>query len=78
MNKYEENLRHIDFYNECIKYMMDDIYKVLILRFKYEGDDRKKAILQSKEILELISNELKEYLIFFKACIKEYKSSCEI
>lgn len=71
LNVFEEELRHIDSYNHCIKYMMDDIYKVILSKNKYEGEDRMEAVLQSKKTLELISYELKQYLIFFKACIKD-------
>ena len=71
LNKYEEDLRRIDSYNNCIKFIMNDIYKVVLTKFKYEGEDTKESVLNSKKILELISYELKKYLIFFKACIKD-------
>ncbi|MBP2033808.1 hypothetical protein J2Z42_002515 [Clostridium algifaecis] len=70
LNSYEENLRQIDSYNNCIKLMMDDIYKTVLNKFKYEGEDSKKAILNSKKVLELISYELRQYLNFLKSCIK--------
>ncbi len=78
LNKYEVDLRKIDSYNNCIKLIMDDIYKVILTKFKYEGEDAKEAILNSKKVLELISYELKRYLLYFKACINEMKDSTTI
>lgn len=74
LNKYEEKLRKIDAYNNCVKLVMNDTYNILLSKFKYEGEDTKQAVSNSKNVLELISYELKRYLLYFKACIKDMKN----
>lgn len=71
LNKYEEELRQIDSYENCIKLVMNDIYQVVLNKFKYEGEDVKESILNSKKVLEIISYELKRYLEYVKECIRE-------
>ncbi|WP_010237128.1 motility associated factor glycosyltransferase family protein [Clostridium arbusti] len=78
LNKYEEELRQIDAYKNCIKFFMDDIYKIVLNKFKYEGEDRKESIMSSKSILEIISYELKSYLEFFKTSIIESKQNVKL
>lgn len=78
LNKYEEDLRQIDSYNNCIKLVMNDIYKVILNKYKYEGEDRMESILNSKNVLELISYELKKYLLYFKACINKINENKQI
>ncbi len=75
LNKYENELRGIDSYEHCIKKNMDDAYKVIMIKNKYDGEDKMEDLLHVKSTLEQVSCELKLYLYYFKSCIGEMKDS---
>lgn len=75
LNRFEEQLNNLDSYKTCIKINMDDAYKVIKLKNKYEGNDKKKIVLNIKSILETASCELKLYLYYFKSCIEDMKKA---
>ncbi|EHJ01504.1 protein of unknown function DUF115 [Clostridium sp. DL-VIII] len=71
LNKYEEELRQFDLYNNCIKLMMADMYDIILNKFENDVKDQKQCILNTKGSLESISYELRKHLYYIKECIRE-------
>lgn len=75
IDKFQSELNNINFYNKYIIYSMYDLFRLFNLKYKYEGQNKREALLCEKNRIQNISFELKRQLIYIKTCVKNYGSS---
>lgn len=72
INKLEQNMLAIPFYDQVTKYQLHGNYSTTISAFKYNGKDQNKQVEAVESILMRVGVELISYFEIFEAVISEY------
>ncbi|KZL94086.1 motility associated factor glycosyltransferase family protein [Clostridium magnum] len=75
INKLEQNMLSIPFYDMVTKYQLHGNYSTTISAFKYDGGDQNKQVEALENILMRVGVELKSYFEIFEAVLSEYNDN---